>query len=83
VPCHRPLQFIVLSKNGFQFKRNTCEGTIVDTSKTGVRILIDFPLHPGDFLLWDDSHRPGAVHVAIVKWAKKEDTVYNVGLKVF
>ena len=82
LPCHRLLQFLVLSKHGSEFRRNKCEGTIVDTSKTGIKVLTEFKIHPSDVLLWDDIHKPRAVHIAFVKWSKKETDGYRGGLKL-
>lgn len=82
LPCHRLLQFVVLSKHGSEFRRNKYEGTIVDTSKTGLKVLTEFTIHPGDVLLWDDVHKPGSVHAAFVRWSKKETDGYIGGLKL-
>jgi hypothetical protein len=81
-PSHRLIQFVVLSKHGDEFKRNKCEGTIVDSSKTGLKILTEFPVKRGDVLLWDDIHKPEAVHIAFVRWFKKEADLYSIGLRL-
>ncbi len=82
ISFNRPLQFVVLSKEGAEFKRNDCKGTLMYAGKAAVKISIGCPLQAGDVLLWDDIHMPGAVHVAIVKWSQKEGDLYTGGLKL-
>jgi hypothetical protein len=81
-PCHRSFQFVVLSKHGSDFKRTKCEGTIVDTTKAGIKILTEFPLKRDDVLMWSDIHKPEAVHIAFVRWSKKEADLYRGGLRL-
>jgi hypothetical protein len=53
---------------------------VINTSAAGIGILTEFELEPGHVLVWDDNHMPGALHVAMVKWAQKEGELYRGGL---
>ena len=80
VSCCVPLPFTILSMRGSEFQRTQSIGTIVDTCESGVEILIDFPLMPGHVLQWDDIHRPGRLHIAVVRWSLEQDGAYRSGL---
>ncbi len=81
VPYHVPLFFTVLSMQGQRFQRVYSVGTIIDTCESGIEIMIDYPIQPGNVLQWDDIHKPGTLHTAIVKWSMKEEELYRGGLK--
>ena len=80
VSCHVPLPFTILSMNGREFQRTQSIGTIVDVCEEGVEVLVDFPLLPGHVLHWDDIHRPGRLHIAVVKWSMEHGDMYRGGL---
>jgi len=81
VPYNVPLFFTVLSMQGHKFQRVHSVGTITDACEGGIEIMIDFPVQPGHVLQWDDRHKPGTLHTAIVKWSLEEEGLYRGGLK--
>jgi hypothetical protein len=81
IPYNVPLFFTVLSMRGHSFQRVHSIGTITDACKSGIEIIIDFPVQPGHVLQWDDIHKPGTLHTAIVKWSVEEEGLYRGGLK--
>ncbi len=81
IHSHVPLFFTVLSMQGHKFQRVYSVGTIIDACESGLEIMIDYPIQPGNVLQWDDIHKPGTLHTAIVKWSMKEEELYRSGLK--
>ncbi len=81
VPYHVPLFFTVLSMRGKEFHRVQSVGKIVSAHEEGIEIMIEFPLQPGNVLQWDDRHKPGTLHTAMVKWSLEEGGLYRGGLK--
>jgi len=77
-PC--PFCFTVLSMQGSEFRRIHSAGTIIDASKTGVEVMTEFPLQPGQVLQWDDRHKQNRLHIALVKWSREQDDHYRAGL---
>ena len=80
VACRTPLDFVALSMQESEFRRTRAAATVINTSAAGIGILTEFELEPGHVLVWDDNHMPGALHVAMVKWAQKEGELYRGGL---
>jgi hypothetical protein len=80
VACETPLEFVALSMQESEFRRTHASATVINTSKAGMGILTEFRLEPGHVLVWDDSHKRGALHVAMVKWAQKEGELCRGGL---
>jgi hypothetical protein len=74
--------FILLSMQGAEFRRIESTGTIIDVCQTGVEIMTELPLHPGHILQWEDKHKPGSLHIAIVKWSVEQEGVYRGGLEI-
>ena len=80
-PCQYPFCFTVLSMKGSEFQRIYSTGTIVDVSETGVEVITEFPLRPGQVLQWDDRHRQSRLHMALVKWSLQQSGHHRAGLK--
>jgi hypothetical protein len=80
VACETPLEFVALSMEESEFRRTRVSATVINTSKAGIGILTEFQLEPGHILVWDDNHKRGALHVAMVRWAEKQDEIYRGGL---
>lgn len=74
------LDFTVLLTQSTEFQRLTATGKAVDKSPAGLGIITDFPLEPGHVLEWDDHHKKGILHIAMVKWAQQIDNYYRAGL---
>lgn len=82
VPYNVPLFFTVLSMKGRTFHRVHSVGTITDACEDGIEIMIESPVQPGNVLQWDDRHKPGTLHTAIVRWTlEDEGGFYRSGLK--
>ena len=80
VPDNTDIDFLVLSTQTDTFQRIKSSGTIIDTSRVGVGILTPFPLEPGHVLEWDDRHEKGKLHLAMVKWCRRQNNSYRAGL---
>ncbi len=82
IPSDARIYFTVLSMREQKFQRVRSVGTIVDVCEGGIEIVVDFPVQPGHVLQWDDRHKAGTLHTAIVKWSMQEETGrYRGGLK--
>jgi len=79
-PYDSTIQFVVLYMETTDFKRVKSAGKIVDRSETGIGLLTEFPLEAGHVLEWDDMHKEDKLHIAMVKWAEKQDALYRAGL---
>ena len=79
-PYNTDFEFIVLYMDSDDFRRISSKGKILDVSQAGLGILTDFPLEPGHVLQWDDMHTKGKLHMALVKWSEKSDSLYRAGL---
>jgi hypothetical protein len=77
-----PFHFILLSMQGTEFLRTESTATIVDVCKTGVEITTALPLHAGHIVQWEDRHKPGSLHIAIVKWSVEQEGMYRGGLEI-
>ena len=75
-----PLDFTVLLTQFSELKRIATSGRTVDKSPAGIGIVTEFPLEAGHVLQWDDEHKRGNLHMAVVKWAQKIDNRYRAGL---
>ncbi|MBI5640342.1 MAG: PilZ domain-containing protein [Nitrospirae bacterium] len=73
--------FTILFMQSSEFKRMRSCGEILDVSRSGLGLKTEFPLDAGYILEWDDEHRKGKLHVAMVKWSQKTDDSYRAGLK--
>lgn len=80
VSTEAPLEFIVLLSEGQDLQKIQATGKIIDTSEAGIGIMTDYPLQPGHILEWDDKHRQGKLHIAMVKWSKEQTNLYRAGL---
>lgn len=78
--CSIPLEFTILFTHYSEFKRVSATGKTVDQSPAGIGLVTDFPLEPGHVLEWDDLHKKGNLHIAMVKWARQFDNSYRAGL---
>ncbi len=79
-PYSSLLHFTVLSAQPSEHQRIKSEGQIIDVSKSGVGLVTDLPLEPGHVLMWEDNHKKGSLHIAMVRWSKEQDSRYRVGL---
>ncbi len=80
VPYSSPLRFTVLSMDSAEFQRVSSNGEIIDASASGVGIITGFPLKPGHVLEWNDKHKKGKLHIALVKWSCEEGEHDRAGL---
>ena len=78
--CNIALEFTILFTQSSEFKRIIATGKTVDQSPAGIGLITDFPLEPGHVLEWDDQHKKGNLHIAMVKWARQFDSYYRAGL---
>jgi len=78
--CSISLEFTILFTQSSEFKRVIATGKTVDKSPAGIGLITDFPLEPGHVLEWDDQHKKGNLHIAMVKWARQLDSCYRAGL---
>lgn len=74
------LDFTVLLTQATEFQRLPATGKALDKSPAGLGLITAFPLEPGHVLQWDDQHKKGALHIAMVKWTKQMDNLYRAGL---
>lgn len=77
---NRAVDFTVLYVESSDLKRISSAGQIVDSSPAGIGMVTAFPLEPGHVLEWDDDHRKGSLHIAIVRWSLKQDRDFRAGL---
>lgn len=80
IPYQTPLYFTILLTHDSQLQKIQSTGTIIDASDAGIGLTTEFPLQPGHVLEWDDKHRKGNLHIAIVKWSQKQANLYRAGL---
>lgn len=78
--CNINLEFTVLLTQSTEFRRLKATGKTIDKSPAGIGLISDFPLEPGHVLQWDDQHKKGNLHMAMVKWAQPIDSYYRAGL---
>jgi len=74
------IDFTVLLTQSSEYKRITSSGQTIDKSAGGLGIITDFPLEAGHVLQWDDQHKRGNLHMAVVKWAQPAGNSYRAGL---
>jgi hypothetical protein len=75
-------QFTVFDMEEPESMRVKGESKIISATKTEIEIITDFPLQPKQLIYWDDEHKKNNLHFAVVKWAKKIDSTYRVGLSL-
>jgi hypothetical protein len=76
------IAFTVLYREDSLFKRDKGEGKVLRMDRSEIEISTSFPLKTNQVLYWGDSHIMDNVHLAIVKWSKKSDDTYRVGLSM-
>jgi hypothetical protein len=74
------IDFTVLLTQSSEYKRVASSGQTIDKSPIGLGIITDFPLEAGHVLQWDDQHRKGNLHMAVVKWVQPVENRYRAGL---
>ena len=74
------IDFTVLLTQSSEYKRVASSGQTVDKSPAGLGIITDFPLEAWHVLQWDDQHRKGNLHMAVVKWTQPVENRYRAGL---
>jgi len=79
LPYSASLQFTVLCLQESNHQRIKTQGEIIDASKSGLGIMTGFPVEPGHVLMWNDKHQKVKLHIALVKWAKEQDSSYRAG----
>ncbi|GAB4490925.1 MAG: hypothetical protein OHK006_24340 [Thermodesulfovibrionales bacterium] len=79
--CDTPLDFTVLPLQEEQRQSVRSAGRIIDCSQAGIGLVTDFPLQPGHVLQWEDRHRNGGLHLALVKWALQQEDRTRAGLQ--
>lgn len=75
-------QFTVLYMEGPDFKRENAEGKVISAAKSEIEIATSFPLRAKQVVYWADKHKQDNLHFAMVKWAKRKDDAYRVGLSL-
>lgn len=80
VPYQTPLFFTILLTHDSQLQKIQASGTIIDATDAGIGLMTAYPLQPGHVLEWDDAHRKGNLHIALVKWSQQQDDLYRAGL---
>jgi hypothetical protein len=72
----------VLYREESVFKRDSAEGKVLSIDKSEIEISTSFPLKANQVLYWADRHKKDNFHLAIVRWSKKSDDAYRVGLSI-
>lgn len=67
---------------GSEFKREEAEGKVLSLGESEIEISTRFSLQPKQMLYWADRHKKDNLHFATVKWCKKSDDAYRVGLSI-
>lgn len=80
VPYNESIDFTVLFMDDVAFMREHTSGEILDASKAGMGLVTAFPLEAGHVIEWDDKHQEGRLHIAIVRWAQKQNALYRAGV---
>jgi hypothetical protein len=81
LPYRDAVQCTLLCMQLTDFRRTPISGHIVDASREGVGMETCSPIEAGNIIRWDDKHRPGDRHIALVKWACKCEDCYRGGLR--
>jgi hypothetical protein len=76
------IAFTVLYRAEAVFKRDMAQGRVLRISKSEVEISTSFPLRANHVLYWADRHKKDNFHLAMVKWSKKLEDTYRVGLSM-
>jgi hypothetical protein len=76
------IAFTVLYMEGDEFRREKAEGKVLSLGKSEIEISTRFFLKPKQMLYWVDRHKKDNIHFAAVKWCKKSDDDYRVGLSI-
>jgi len=79
-PYNKPISFTVLFMDDVAFMRENTSGEVLDASKAGMGLRTTFPLEAGHVLEWDDAHQEGRLHIAMVRWARKQKDHYLAGV---
>ena len=77
------IAFTVLCMEGFAVRREDAEGKVLSFGESEMEISTGFSLEQNQLLYWADRHRKDSMHFATVKWCKKSDDDYRVGLSIF
>ena len=76
------IAFTVLYMDGSAFKRENAEGKVLSLGEFEIEISTRFSLEPNQMLYWVDRHKEDNLHFATVKWCRKSDDYYRVGLSI-
>jgi hypothetical protein len=76
------IAFTVLYRENSLFKRDKAEGKVLRIDKSEIEISTGLPLKANQVLYWADRHKKDSFHLAMVKWSKKSDCTYRVGLSI-
>jgi len=80
VTYNAQLNFTILSTQDAQLQKISASGTIINASDAGIGLMTSYLLQPGHVLEWDDEHRKGFLHIALVKWAQQQEGLCRAGL---
>jgi hypothetical protein len=76
------IAFTVLYREESVFKRDMAQGKVLRVRKPEVEISTSFPLKANQVLYWADRHKKDNFHLAMVRWSKKLNDTYQVGLSM-
>jgi hypothetical protein len=76
------IAFTVLYREESVFKRDAAHGKVLRIGKSEIEISTNFRLKANQVLYWADRHKKDNFHLAMVKWSKKLEDTYRVGLSM-
>ena len=76
------IAFTVLYREEAVFKRDMAHGKVLRMGNSEIEISTSFPLKVHHVLYWADRHKKDNFHLAMVKWSKKLEDTYRVGLSM-
>lgn len=74
----REIEYKVTVLDLKELKRMKKTAELVDRSDAGLGIITDYPLEPGHVLTFSDGFHN---KIGVVRWSKREDNLYRVGIK--
>jgi hypothetical protein len=76
------MEFTVLYQEDSHFRRKAVRGTILSAKKEDLVLTTGIPLEAGQLVEWDDRHKKGNLHFALVKGCTGHQKSYEVSLKL-
>lgn len=77
---YNDIKFEVTEVEFNQIRKVMSKGTVIDISEKGLGITTDYPLQMGHVITIKDALIKMPYCVGHVKWIKKEENIYRVGL---